>query len=52
MMGNYSEIVLKATSWLERLGQFKFNVLYVNTKDDGEEEKCKNNRHTETKGIS
>jgi len=37
--GDHSEVVLKATSWLERSGQFKINVLYINTKNDGEQEK-------------
>ena len=37
--GNHSDVVLKATSWLERSGQFKINVLYVNTKKDDEQEK-------------
>ena len=37
--GDHSDLVLKATSWLERSGQFKINVLYINTKNDGEEEK-------------
>jgi len=36
---DHSEVVLKATSWLERSGQFKINVLYINTKNDGEQEK-------------
>jgi basic amino acid/polyamine antiporter, APA family len=37
--GDHSDVVLKATSWLERSGQFKINVLYVNTKKDDEQEK-------------
>jgi len=37
--GDHSDLVLKATSWLERSGQFKINVLYVNTKKDDEQEK-------------
>ena len=37
--GDHSDVVLKATSWLERSGQFKINVLYINTKNDGEQEK-------------
>jgi hypothetical protein len=37
--GDHSDVVLKATSWLERSGQFKINVLYVNTKNDDEQEK-------------
>ena len=37
--GDHSDVVLKATSWLERSGQFKISVLYINTKNDGEEEK-------------
>lgn len=37
--GDHSDIVLKATSWLERSGRFKINVLYVNTKNDNEQEK-------------
>jgi len=37
--GDHSDVVLKATSWLERSGQFKINVLYVNTKNDDEHEK-------------
>ena len=37
--GDHSDVVLKATSWLERSGQFKINVLYVNTKNDHEQEK-------------
>jgi APA family basic amino acid/polyamine antiporter len=37
--GDHSEVVLKATRWLERSGQFKINVLYINTKNDGEQEK-------------
>jgi amino acid transporter len=37
--GDHSDVVLKATSWLERSGQFKINVLYINTKDDDEQEK-------------
>jgi basic amino acid/polyamine antiporter, APA family len=37
--GDHSDVVLKATSWLERSGQFKINVLYVNTKNDDEREK-------------
>ena len=37
--GDHSDVVLKATSWLERSGQFKINVLYINTKNDDEQEK-------------
>jgi basic amino acid/polyamine antiporter, APA family len=37
--GDHSDVVLKATSWLERSGQFKINVLYINTKKDDEQEK-------------
>ncbi|HEY9399549.1 MAG TPA: amino acid permease [Nitrososphaeraceae archaeon] len=37
--GDHSDVVLKATSWLERSGQFKINVLYINTKSDDEHEK-------------
>ncbi|TLX90919.1 MAG: amino acid permease [Thaumarchaeota archaeon] len=37
--GDHSDVVLKATSWLERSGQFKVNVLYINTKKDDENEK-------------
>ena len=37
--GDHSDVVLKATSWLERSGQFKVNVLYINTKNDDESEK-------------
>ncbi|MGB7936402.1 MAG: amino acid permease, partial [Nitrososphaeraceae archaeon] len=37
--GDHSDVVLKATSWLERSGQFKISVLYINTKNDGEEKK-------------
>lgn len=37
--GDHSDLVLKATSWLERSGQFKINVLYINTKKDDEQEK-------------
>ena len=37
--GDHSDVVLKATSWLERSGQFKINVLYINTKNDDEHEK-------------
>jgi len=40
--GDHSDVVLKATSWLERSGQFKINVLYVNTKKDDEQEKIVN----------
>jgi amino acid transporter len=37
--GDHSDLVLKATSWLERSGQFKINVLYINTKNEDEHEK-------------
>lgn len=37
--GDHSDVVLKATSWLERSGQFKINFLYINTKNDDEQEK-------------
>jgi basic amino acid/polyamine antiporter, APA family len=37
--GDHSDVVLKATSWLERSGLFKVNVLYINTKNDDEKEK-------------
>lgn len=37
--GDHSDVVLKATSWLERSGQFKINVLYINTKNEDEHEK-------------
>jgi APA family basic amino acid/polyamine antiporter len=37
--GDHSDVVLKATSWLERSGQFKINVLYINAKKDDEQEK-------------
>lgn len=37
--GDHSDVVLKATSWLERSGQFKINVLYINTKNEDEQEK-------------
>jgi basic amino acid/polyamine antiporter, APA family len=37
--GDHSDVVLKATSWLERSGQFKINVLYINTKNGDEQEK-------------
>ncbi len=37
--GDHSDVVLKATSWLEHSGQFKVNVLYINTKKDNENEK-------------
>ena len=37
--GDHSDVVLKATSWLERSGQFKINVLYINSKNDDEQEK-------------
>jgi Ca2+/Na+ antiporter len=37
--GDHSDVVLKATSWLERSGQFKINVLYINTENDDEQEK-------------
>jgi hypothetical protein len=37
--GDHSDVVLKVTSWLERSGQFKVNVLYINTKKDDEQEK-------------
>jgi basic amino acid/polyamine antiporter, APA family len=37
--GDHSDVVLKATSWLEHSGQFKVNVLYINTKKDDENEK-------------
>lgn len=37
--GDHSDVVLKTTSWLERSGQFKINVLYINTKNDYEQEK-------------
>jgi amino acid transporter len=37
--GDHSDVVLKATSWLERSGQFKINLLYINTKNEDEHEK-------------
>lgn len=37
--GDHSDVVLKATSWLEHSGQFKINVLYINTKNEDEQEK-------------
>ncbi len=37
--GDHSDVVLKATSWLERSGQFKIYVLYINAKKDDEQEK-------------
>lgn len=37
--GDHSDVVLKATSWLERSGQFKINVLYINTKNEDAQEK-------------
>ncbi len=37
--GDHSDVVLKATSWLERSGLFRVNVLYINTKNDDEKEK-------------
>lgn len=37
--GDHSDVVLKATSWLERSGQFNVNVLYINTKHEDKREK-------------
>jgi hypothetical protein len=37
--GDHSDVVLKATSWLERSGQFNVNVLYINTKNEDKREK-------------
>jgi amino acid transporter len=37
--GDHSDVVLKATSWLERSGKFKVNVLYIKTKSEDEKEK-------------
>ncbi len=37
--GDHSDVVLKTTSWLERSGKFKVNVLYIKTKGEDEKEK-------------
>lgn len=37
--GDHSDVVLKATSWLERSGQFNVNVLAINTKNEDKREK-------------
>jgi basic amino acid/polyamine antiporter, APA family len=34
--GNHSDVVLKATSWLEHTGKFNVNVLSVNRKEDND----------------
>jgi basic amino acid/polyamine antiporter, APA family len=34
--GNHSDVVLKATSWLEHTGKFNINVLSVNRKEDND----------------
>ncbi len=39
--GDHSDVVLKATSWLERSGKFRVNVLYIKTKSEDEDEKEK-----------
>lgn len=35
----HSDVVLRATNWLEHSGKFKINILYVKTKRDAEEVK-------------
>jgi sulfatase maturation enzyme AslB (radical SAM superfamily) len=36
---DHSDVVLRATNWLEHSGKFKLNILYVKTKRDAEEVK-------------